>query len=41
MFFVEKDVFLVPLAKGIRVAVASLPEEKCAALPAIIKEALE
>ena len=37
----EKDVFLVPLAKGIRVAVASLPEEKCAALPAIIKEALE
>ena len=36
----EEDVFLVPLAKGIRVAVASLPEDKCRILPPIIKKAL-
>lgn len=36
----EEDVFLVPLAKGIRVAVASLPEDKCRILPPIIKKVL-
>lgn len=35
-----KGIFLVPLAKGIRVAVASLPEKQCAILPAMIKEVL-
>ena len=37
----ERDVFLVPLAKGIRVSVASLPEETCRNLPAIIKEVMD
>lgn len=37
----EKDVFLVPLAKGIRVSVASISEAKCSSLPAVIKEAME
>ena len=37
----ERDVFLVPLAKGIRVSVASLPEETCRKLPAIIKEVMD
>ncbi|MGX8774220.1 MAG: aminotransferase class I/II-fold pyridoxal phosphate-dependent enzyme [Bacillota bacterium] len=36
----EKDVFLVPLAKGIRVSVASIPESACRRIPAMIKEAL-
>ncbi|MDY2920610.1 MAG: aminotransferase class I/II-fold pyridoxal phosphate-dependent enzyme [Lentihominibacter sp.] len=34
----EENVFLVPLAKGIRVSVASLPESACRKLPAIIKK---
>ncbi len=37
----ERDVFLVPLAKGIRVSVASLPEEICRKLPSIIKEVMD
>ncbi len=37
----EKDVFLVPLKLGIRVSVASVPEDKCRRLPALIKEAME
>ena len=37
----EKDVFLVPLKLGIRVSVASVSEEKCRRLPAIIKEAMD
>ena len=37
----ERDVFLVPLAKGIRVSVASLPEETCRKLPSIIKEVMD
>lgn len=37
----KEDVFLVPLAKGIRVAVSSVSEEKCRALPPIIKRAFE
>ena len=37
----ERDVFLVPLAKGIRVSMASLPEETCRKLPAIIKEVMD
>ncbi|MDO4517650.1 MAG: aminotransferase class I/II-fold pyridoxal phosphate-dependent enzyme [Bacillota bacterium] len=37
----EEDVFIVPLAKGLRVSLASIPEEKCAALPAIIKSVLK
>lgn len=37
----EKDVYLVPLTKGIRVAVACLPEDKCRMLPPVIKEALD
>ena len=37
----EQDVFLVPLAKGIRVSVASIPEEACRKLPPMIKAAIE
>lgn len=37
----EKDIFLVPLKMGIRVSVASVPEEKCRILPAKIKEAMD
>ena len=36
-----QDVFLVPLAKGIRVSVASIPEEACRKLPPMIKAAME
>lgn len=35
-----KGVFLVPLELGVRVSVASIPEDKCRMLPAIIKEAM-
>ena len=37
----EEDIFLVPLKKGIRVSVASIPEAKCRILPAKIKSAME
>ena len=37
----KEDIFLVPLAKGLRVSVASLSEAKCAMLPAKIKEAMQ
>lgn len=37
----KKDIFLVPLAKGLRVSVASVPENKCTMLPAVIKAAME
>lgn len=38
----EKDnIFLVPLKMGIRVSVASIPEEKCRILPARIKAAMD
>ena len=37
----KEDIFLVPLAKGLRVSVASLSEAKCAMLPAKIKAAME
>ena len=36
----EQDVFLVPLAKGIRVSVASISEEACRKIPPLIKAAL-
>lgn len=36
-----EGIFLVPLAKGLRVSVASISEEKCRLLPAIIKKAME
>lgn len=36
----EEGVFIVPLAKGLRVSVASISEEKCRKLPAIIKAAM-
>lgn len=37
----EKNVFLIPLDRGVRVSVASSSEDKCRRLPAIIKEAME
>ncbi len=37
----KKGVFLVPLALGVRVSVASIAEEKCRKLPAIIKETMD
>lgn len=36
----EQGVFIVPLAKGLRVSVASIPVEKCRKLPALIKAAM-
>lgn len=36
----REDVFIVPLAKGLRVSVASISEEKCRKLPALIKAAM-
>lgn len=38
----EKEcIFLVPLAKGLRVSVASVSEEKCRLIPAKIVEAMK
>ncbi|MCF0140645.1 MAG: tRNA (guanosine(46)-N7)-methyltransferase TrmB [Mogibacterium sp.] len=37
----EKGIFLVPLALGVRVSVASISEEKCRRIPAVIKECME
>ena len=37
----EKNVFLIPLDRGVRVSVASSSEDKCRRLPAMIKEAME
>ena len=36
----KEGIFLVPLAKGVRVSIASISEKVCAALPAKIKAAL-
>lgn len=36
----KQGIFVVPFTKGIRVSLASVREEKCAELPAIIKKAL-
>ena len=37
----EKNVFLIPLDKGVRVSVASSSEDKCRRLPALIKETMK
>ncbi|MBE6037928.1 MAG: aminotransferase class I/II-fold pyridoxal phosphate-dependent enzyme [Anaerofustis stercorihominis] len=37
---IEKNVFTVPLAEGIRVAICAMKESDCRRLPAIIKEAM-
>jgi len=37
----KRDVFLVPLAKGLRLSLASAPEDKCRMLPPMIKAAIE
>lgn len=37
----KKNVFLIPLEKGVRVSVASASEEKCGRLPLLIKEAMD
>ena len=37
----KRGIFIVPLAKGLRVSVASISEEKCRMLPAIIKEEMD
>lgn len=36
----KEDVFLVPLAKGLRVSVASISEKKCRILPGMIKKVM-
>lgn len=36
----EQGLFIVPLAKGLRVSIASVSEEKCKAIPAMIKAAM-
>ena len=33
----KQGLFIVPLAKGLRVSVASVSEEKCRRIPAMIK----
>ena len=37
----KEDIFLVPLAKGLRVSVASVPEDICRILPARIKAVMD
>lgn len=37
----KEGIFIVPLAKGLRVSVASISEEKCAAIPFKIAEAMK
>lgn len=37
----KQGLFIVPLAKGLRVSIASISEEKCRKLPAIIKAAMK
>ena len=37
----EEGIFTVPLAKGVRVSVASISEEVCRRLPMAIKKAME
>ena len=37
----KEGIFLVPLAKGIRVSIASISEEKCRMIPARIVEAMK
>ena len=37
----KEGIFLVPLAKGVRVSIASISEKVCAAIPARIKAALD
>lgn len=37
----KEGIFLVPLAKGVRISIASVSEEKCRMLPAKIKAAME
>lgn len=37
----KRDVFLIPVSGGVRVSVASLPEEKCRMLPAIIRSEMK
>lgn len=37
----KQGVFIVPLAKGLRVSVASISEQKCSGLPAIIKSVMD
>lgn len=37
---IEKNVYTVPLAEGIRVAICAMKESECRAIPAIIKEAM-
>ena len=37
----KQGLFIVPLAKGLRVSVASVSEEKCRKIPAMIKAAMD
>ena len=37
----KEGVFLIPMGKGIRISVASISEERCRKLPAMIKAAME
>ena len=37
----EKNVFLIPFERGVRVSIAASSEEKCRRLPALIKAAME
>ena len=37
----EEDIFLVPLGKGLRVAICAIPEEKIIGMATKIKEAMD
>lgn len=37
----EQDIYLIPVAGGVRISVAACPEEKCSKLPSIIKETMD
>ena len=37
----KENIFLVPLAKGLRVSIASVSEENCRLIPARIKAAMD
>ena len=37
----KEGLFIVPLAKGLRVSVASISEEKCRKIPAMVKDAMD
>jgi len=40
-FLQDENVFAVPIGKGVRFAISAVSEEKCAAFPAIMVDAIQ